>query len=259
MIEKIKQIVREAAGFMLSDSFDVTQKDGYANIVTSADIAVQKYLKKHLLELVPCSGFMGEEEEERDLSHEYTWIVDPIDGTANFSRGVNECSICVGLRHGCEMVAGVVFLPRIDEMYWAQKGQGAFMNGHRLQVSDRPFENAILCSAYAVYYKKHAKVCSDIMLDIFMQSNDFRRFGAAASEICYMAAGKCELYFEYRLSPWDFAAAMLILEEAGGIITDLQGNRLSGTSHSGVLAANNRKNFDKLFSIVRKHLEAYEK
>ena len=237
LINSILDIVREASKLMLNNDFEISQKDGFSNIVTSSDIAVQEFLCERLASLLPGSGFICEEEDINDASHEYTWIIDPIDGTANYSRGIGQCAICVGLRHN-----------------HAEYGKGAFLNGKQIHVSDRPFQNSIMCTALAVYHKEYAKVCSDIICDTFMQCNDIRRFGAAAPELCYLAMGRCELYFEYLLSPWDYAAASLILTEAGGRLCDLQGRPLTCTTPSGVLAANTKENLDRLTNIVSKHI-----
>lgn len=240
---------------MLVDSFDVSQKEGFANIVTSSDVAVQDFLKARLAELLPGSGFLCEEEDRHDLSHEFTWIIDPIDGTANYSRGIRECAICVGLKHNNAMEAAVVYLPRTDELFHAERGKGAFLNGRPIHVSERPFANSIMCTALAVYHKEHAQICSDIIVETFLQCNDIRRFGAAAPELCYLAMGRCELYFEYLLSPWDFAAASLILEEAGGVLSDLSGAPLDPTAATGVLAANSRESLDRLVGIVQSKMK----
>lgn len=251
MILSLISIVREASKLMLVDSFDVSQKEGFANIVTSSDVAVQDFLKARLAELLPGSGFLCEEEDRHDLSHEYVWIIDPIDGTANYSRGIRECAICVGLKHGNSMEMAVVYLPRTDELFHAERGKGAFLGGRPIHVSERPFANSIMCTALAVYHKEHARICSDIIVETFLQCNDIRRFGAAAPELCYLAMGRCELYFEYLLSPWDFAAASLILEEAGGVLSDLSGTPLDPTATTGVLAANSRESLERLVGIVQ--------
>lgn len=240
---------------MLTDTFEIQQKGGYANIVTTSDVAVQDFLKERLAQLVPDSGFLCEEEDRHDLHHPYTWIIDPIDGTANYSRGIRECAICVGLKHHNAMEAAVVYLPRTGELFHAVRGQGAYLGDRRIHTSDRPFGNAVMCTALAVYHKEYAQLCSDIIVEVFRQCNDIRRFGAAAPELCYVAMGLCEMYFEYLLSPWDFAAASLILEEAGGQLCDLQGQPLDPTSPSGVLAANNAQNLTQLVQIVKSKTE----
>lgn len=253
-MEEIIRVVREASKLMMTSSFDIDQKDGYENIVTSSDLAVQDFLCRELALLLPGSGFLCEEEDMQDTEHEYTWIIDPIDGTANYARGIDQCAICVGLRHKEEMVKAVVYLPRTEELFTAEKGKGAFLNGKQIHTSERPFKDGITCTALAVYHKEYTDVCSAIIVDIFKQSNDIRRFGAAAPELCYLAMGRCELYFEYILNPWDYAAASLILEEAGGVICNLKGENVDCISASGVLAANNKENLSKLTNIVASHL-----
>lgn len=244
---------------MLADTFEVLQKDGYVNIVTSSDVAVQDFLCQKLAKLIPESGFFCEEKDQQNACKEYTWIIDPIDGTANYSRGIAQCAICVGLKHLNEVTIAVVYLPRTQELFAAEKGKGAFLNGKRIHVSSRPFQDSLLCTALAVYHKEYAQICSDIILDAFMQCNDLRRFGAAAPELCYLAMGRCELYFEFLLSPWDYAAASLILQEAGGVLSNLKGQSISLTSPSGILAANNAENLEKLTQIVKKHLVENDK
>lgn len=239
---------------MVDEGFKVSSKDGLANIVTSSDLAVQNFLKEKLSEYLPGSGFLCEEDDMYTLDQEYTWIIDPIDGTCNYARGIRDCAICVGLRHWDRMEKGVVFLPRTNEMFHAERGRGAFLNGRPIRVSERPFEDGLICTALAVYHKEYSKLCSDIIHEVFLQCNDMRRFGACAPELCYLALGHCELYFEYLLSPWDFAAASLILEEAGGYLCDLHGKPLDHTKPSGVLAANSRENLDRLVRIVESKL-----
>lgn len=253
-IETLINIVREAAQLMIADGFEIEQKDGYENIVTSSDVAVQNFLCGKLAELMPESGFLCEEKDIHDESHEYTWIIDPIDGTANYSRGIDQCAICVGLKHRDEMMMGVVYLPRTEELFHAKKGRGAYLNGRRIHVSDRKFENAVMCTALPVYHKEYADVCSQIIQDVFSKCNDIRRFGACAPELCYLAMSRCELYFEYLLSPWDFAAASLIVTEAGGVIKSLDGSSLCLTKPCGVIAANSSESQKKLLDIVGKHL-----
>lgn len=249
-LQQIIDIVKEAAGLMQTDAFEISEKEGFANIVTSPDVAVQDFLCGRLKELMPDSGFLCEEEDMWDTSHEYTWIIDPIDGTANYSRGIAQCAICVGLKHNEDMAMGVVYIPMTGEMFYAEQGKGAFLNGRQIHVSDRPFENSLLCTALPVYHKEYAQMCSDIIVEAFGRCNDIRRFGACAPELCYLAMGRCELYFEYLLSPWDYAAASLIVTEAGGTITATDGSPVKLTQKGGVIAANNAANHKQMADIV---------
>lgn len=263
MLQKIIDIVRKAAGLMVTEGFTVNQKEGFTNIVTSSDLAVQSFLYKELSQLIPGSGFFCEEEDlaykatdggAGTMEPEYVWIIDPIDGTANYSRGIDHCCISVALSRNGEIVAGVVYSPMRDELYCAGKDHGATCNGVPVRTSSRSFEDGILCSALCLYRKEHAQVCSDIIMETYMNCNDIRRFGAAALEICFLASGRCELYFEYRLMPWDFAAAKLILTEAGGVLSGLDGKEPSLRKPGIVVAANSPANHARMLEIVQRHI-----
>ena len=202
-IEDIISIAEEASPRMSREGFSIQEKGSVENIVTTSDIAVQDFLTERLSKLIPGSGFLCEEEDLADLNHEYVWIIDPIDGTANYARGNENCCISIALVKDWIPVAGVVYSPWRGELYSAQAGKGAFCNGRPIHVSGRPFKEGILFTAMSTYRKEFAKTCSDIIYDIYMDSNDFRRTGSAAVELCLLAAGKAELYFEMRLMPWD--------------------------------------------------------
>lgn len=251
---KIADAVLEASGLMVSGGFEIRQKDGIENLVTSSDLAVQHFLTRRLSEILPGSGFLCEEEDFRDLDEEYVWIVDPIDGTANYARGIGDCCISVALARGSELLEGVVYSPGRKEMYSASKGNGALLNGKRIHVSARPFEEGLLCTAMSTYRKEYAGICSDIIYDLYMRCNDLRRFGSAALELCMLAKGMVELYFEMRLQPWDYAAATLILKEAGGFIAGFDGELPSLSKPSLVVAANTEDSLENVMDTVHRHL-----
>lgn len=254
MIDQVKDIVRRASALMVREGFDVTEKDGSANIVTSSDVAVQEFLVKELTALIPGCGFICEEEDFHDSSHEYVWIVDPIDGTANYARGDENCCISVALMKSGEVILGVVYSPWRGEMYEACKGKGAMLNGKPIHVSDRPFKDSSLIGALCLYRKEFTEQCSEVILDVYLQSNDVRRFGSAAVEECLIAAGRYDLYFEMRIQPWDYAAAAHILTEAGGVITRLDGGPLGYDRPHLVVGANSPENHARLLKIVQKHI-----
>ncbi len=254
-IQQIVEIVREAGALMdRTGGFEVHDKGARENLVTTSDLAVQHFLTERLGALLPGSGFLCEEEDFADTAHADVWIIDPIDGTANYARGNENCCISVALARNGELAMGVVFSPWRNEMYTAEKGRGAFCNGKPLHVSDRSYERGILFTAMSTYRKELARSCSDIIYDVYMECNDVRRTGSAAVELCLMAAGFAELYFEMRLLPWDYAAASLILTEAGGAICDFTGAFPSLFKPSMVLAANTRPHCDRLLETVHKHL-----
>ncbi|MCM1452656.1 MAG: inositol monophosphatase [Clostridium sp.] len=254
-IDLLRSVVREASALMVDRPEKVMQKEGYENIVTSSDVNVQNFLKEELSRLMPGSGFLCEEEDMHDLRHECVWIIDPIDGTANYARGLQHCAISVALARNGRVEMGAVYLPRTGEMFSAQRGAGAFLNGAPLHVSGRVFADSILFTALPVYHKEHTAECAAIIAEAFARCNDVRRLGAAAPELCYVAAGRCDLYFEYLLSPWDFAAASLILEEAGGALLRPDGLPIDPAKPSGVIAANSAENLSALAEITKKHLK----
>ena len=183
------------------------------------------------------------------------WVIDPIDGTANYARANENCAISVALLREGQAYMGVVYSPWRGECYWAVKGGGAFCNGVPIHVSDRPYEDGLLYTAMSTYHKEWARSCHDIIFDIYMDCNDVRRTGSAAVELCLLASGYADLYFELRLMPWDYAAAALILCEAGGSICSFDGAFPSLTVPSLVVAANRPESCRRILSVVHRHLK----
>ena len=255
-IESVIGAVREASRLMLTDAFEVESKGGYENIVTSSDLAVQDFLCERLASLLPGCGFICEEEGICTPDREYVWVIDPIDGTANYARHLPDSDISVALKHGDEVVMGVIYIPSRDEMHYAMKGSGAFCNGRKISVSSRPFDDSVFCTAMSTYRKEFAGICSDIIMETYYQCNDVRRYGSSAVELCLLASGKCDLYFEMRLMPWDYAAGILLVREAGGTITNLSGEQPRFEGPDLVCAANNAANHERLLGIIRSHLAA---
>lgn len=254
ILNETVSLVKQAAAYLRREDYEITCKGSAWNVVTSVDIQVQTFLQERLCALLPGSVFFGEEGGCKAKTGTYIWIVDPIDGTMNFTRGVGESAVSVGLVKDGQAVLGVVYNPYRDELFTAQLGCGAFCNGCRIHTSQVPFEEGIFCTAWSLYNKKFAPQCMAIMEDVYACSNDFRRFGSCALELCYLAAGRCDLFFEMRVYPWDFAAGALILREAGGVITGLAGAPLLYDRTSPIVAANNAENIAILHKIVQKHV-----
>lgn len=246
MIEELKEIVREAGGIMLkSSNFSVHSKGTAANYVSDIDIKVENFLREKLYALCPEASFIGEESGCNDYSAEKMWIADPIDGTANFVRDMDMSAVSVALVEHGAAVMGVVYNPYTDRMFYSEKGGGAYMNGEKIHVSDRPLENSIISIAMSVYKKEYAPMCFKLAEKMQMQCEDIRRIGSAAIELCNIAAGKIEMFFEARLYPWDYAAASLFISEAGGYIASL-GTDLTYDKVITVIAANSKENFELL-------------
>lgn len=250
-IEGIERIMRESGKRVRSaHGFSIRDKGSVENIVTSADIENERFLKERLTSLLPGSAFMGEEGDEASLgSSEWVWIVDPIDGTTNFSRGIPMCAVSVALFRDAEPWAGFVLNPFTDTLYSAVAGRGAFKDGVPMHVSGRTFKESLLSTAYCCYEKSLARPCFEVSERLYPDINDIRRIGTAALELSLIAEGAGELYFEIRLSPWDHAAGLTILKEAGGCYTGIGGGvRFDGPSP--VLAANSEENLRRLSEVV---------
>ena len=247
---KVTEIVQQAADKYFSIATTVIEKDGAANIVTDADLNVQQFLMENLKDLLPCSSFLCEENDVVNTNTEFVWIIDPIDGTTNFARGLYECAISVGLLQNGDSVLGVVYAPRLNLLFSATKGGGAFCNGNKIHTSTKNFSQSILCTAFCLYRKEFAKPCANVILEALPLCNDVRRFGSCAFELCLLACGKCDLFFEYMVFPWDYAGAYLILTEAGGIISGYNKQQLDFKNQTTIIAANNILNFEKLNDIV---------
>ena len=229
------QFIREAdRGHLHIDS-----KEGRANFVTEYDRQVQERLRAGLLAIMPDAHFVGEEGTSQKFSPSGRYfIVDPIDGTTNFIRDFHFSSISVALVVDGAAELGVVYNPYTDEMFSAQRGHGAFCNGKRLHVSSRSLENAIVVFGTAPYHEELKERTFRMAYAYFQKAMDVRRSGSAALDLCSVAAGRAELFFELVLSPWDYAAGGLVVEEAGGVVGDLDGNALAYDRPCSVLARN---------------------
>ena len=247
--ESVIEAVRSCKSIMMR-AFTVKEKGNSSNLVTSADTAVQEKLKELLGKILPQAGFLGEEAPADAKLGALYWVVDPIDGTSNFVRDMRLSAFSVALVENGEEVLGVVYNPFTDDLFWAAKGKGAYWNGKPLAVSRRDLGHAVIFTAFSVYEKKFAPQCMEVLRRLYPVCDDFRRLGAASLELCYLAAGRAELYFEMRLFPWDWAAAAVILREAGGVIGTIPGERLLHDAPCLVLAANHAENFRVLQETV---------
>lgn len=241
MLEQIVHIVKEA-GQMLLAAHDVErltrEKTGASDLVTVYDEAVQAFLRERLLALLPAADFFGEEGEHETLSRPWVFVVDPIDGTTNFVRRMNYSAVAVALVHEGQVRYGVVYNPYTQELYAAEKGKGATLNGAPIHVSGRDTAHAIVLCGSTIYNRQYTDRSFAIMRHLYDLGLDFRRFGTAELDICQVAAGRAEIFFECRLSPWDFAAGSLILTESGGRITTLEGDPLDVLHPSSLLVTN---------------------
>ncbi len=222
MLNQVIELARAAGQMMLQyRNTAIHQKEGHFNFVTDTDVAVQSFLKKELLGLLPGSRFFAEEQENEPLTDAPTFVVDPIDGTLNFMRRRNMSAVSIGLLKNKMPVIGVIYNPYADEMFFAEIGHGAYMNGQRIQVSQTPFENAMVCFGTSPYDADLVNRSMKAAREFLLQAGDLRRSGSAAIDLCEIACGRADVFFEMRLRPWDVAAGSLIVQEAGGVFISL--------------------------------------
>jgi len=237
--QAIIDLVKEAGGFVFDESLraNVNMK-GAADFVTAVDLKISGFVKERLAELTPDIGFMSEE-EEGELA-ERRWILDPIDGTTNFALDYHHSAISIALVKDGEVVLGMVYNPYLDELFWAEKGMGAYVNEKRLSVYDTDLKHSLLGFGTSPYHMELAKETFDLTYSIYPHVMDIRRCGSAALDLCYIAANRQNVFFETILQPWDYAAASLIVREAGGIITDMLGGKIDLLHGCSICAGNSR-------------------
>lgn len=244
LAEKIADVVREC-GKIMTDAVRTAnmteEKEGRANFVTVYDKKVQNVLEEKLLEILPGAVFIGEENETRvSTQMGFVFIADPIDGTTNFIKDYHMSAISVGLLRDGEKYIGVVYNPYLDEMFVAQRAKGAFLNGKPIHVSRKPLSEGIVLFGTSPYYETLSKKSFQLAYAYFRRALDVRRSGSAALDLCAVAAGRAELFFELRLSPWDYAAGALIVEEAGGVVVTMEGRAVTFDAPCSVFASNGR-------------------
>jgi len=236
-------LVKEVGELLLQDMSDkkVETKSGTANFVTEIDLQVQEIIVSKLKQILPESSIIAEETKQSTFSlTKYTWILDPVDGTTNLMYSFKYSAIALGLVVDGVPYAGIVYNPYLKEVFTAQKGKGAFVNGQPIEVTkNEMLAHSLLTFGTSPYDKGKADETFRIAKNVFLKCRDLRRTGSAALDLCNVAAGRMDGFFEMELQPWDYAGASIILEEAGGKITDWQGNKLSYISKTAAIASNN--------------------
>lgn len=239
LLDGMEALVRQAGEIARQKAPKVHEKACH-DYVTEADLKVSQFLCQRLPELVPGSGVYSEEGADEDCRHGKWFVVDPIDGTTNFTRRMNYSNISVALVHQGQAEYGVVYNPYVDELYAARRGQGATLNGVPIRVSDNDLRHGLVICGSTIYDRRYTAQHFAILGQLYERCMDYRRFAAAALDCCQVAAGRAELFFECRLSPWDYAAGALIAQEAGGIATRLDGTPLDPLRPGSVFIANPR-------------------
>ena len=221
------------------------------NLVTEADYAAQETIIKAISNQYPDHSFIAEENDlTANINEPDLWIIDPLDGTNNYAHQIPHFSVSIAYARFGQVKAGVVFDPERGELFSAAEGMGTALNGEKIAVSRAPsLQEAIVATGF--YYDRGTmmrKTLSSIEKLFSQNIHGIRRFGSAALDLCWVACGRFDAYFEYKLAVWDFAAGMLIVKEAGGCCTDQQGNPLTLNS-SGIVVSNGIIHNDFLYNV----------
>jgi len=245
LINVMTGAARKAARGLLRDFGEVenlqVSKKGPGDFVSAADHRVEKVLVQELKKARPDYGFLLEEGgviEGADPTVQF--VIDPLDGTTNFLHSIPHFAISIGLLKDGEPWAGVIYQPLTDEMFWAEKGKGCFVNERRLRVSARrKLDESVLTTGIPHQGRpEHARFLRQLKLAM-ANTSGIRRFGAASLDLAYVAAGRCEGFWEMGLQPWDIAAGIIMVREAGGYVSDLDGSNNMMTS-GNIIAANDQ-------------------
>ena len=194
------------------------------NLVTEIDRKAEEMIIGRIRQRYPQHDVLGEEFGAQDLQSEYKWVIDPLDGTTNFTHGLPIFCVSVGLERKGELVLGVVYDPNFDELFTAEKGKGAFLNNRRIRVSTtKKLGESLLVTGFPYDIKSRSDGIVKHFENFLKEGQAVRRLGSAALDLCYVAAGCFDGYWENSLNPWDMAAGVLLVQEAGGWVTDFRG------------------------------------
>jgi myo-inositol-1(or 4)-monophosphatase len=245
MLELALRAAREAGAILqeyAARGFQITNK-GRINLVTEADLASERHIKELINSQFPTHRILAEESgvsADTGTPDDYCWIIDPLDGTTNFSHGFPCYAVSIGLEHRGVMVAGVIYDPTRNEMFAAEKGAGATLNGERIRVSEIDhLERALLVTGFPYDVRERMDVYMPAWRKFLERAQGVRRLGAAAIDMCAIAAGRMDGFWELGLNAWDTAAGWIIIEEAGGLVTKMDGSPFDNYSAS-LLCTNGR-------------------
>jgi myo-inositol-1(or 4)-monophosphatase len=261
-IEKFLETAKDAAligGEIVTKGFRLLKKEqvklkGEGDFVTELDHRSEEAIIRRIRQSFPDHAIQAEESGIGQGESKIWWYIDPLDGTTNYVHGVAVFSVSIAVAIDDEVVAGVVFDPVHKEMFWAVKGQGSFLNGNPIQVSQKKtLGESFLASGFPWRSKQYLDMYLDSFRDLFEETAGIRRMGSAAIDLSYTACGRFDGFWEMKLKPWDIAAGVLIVREAGGMASDFVGGQQYMTT--GNLVASNPYIFPQMLEVVKKHLK----
>jgi myo-inositol-1(or 4)-monophosphatase len=253
MIKKILLEAVNAGGKELqrffNGEFTITNKEGVNNPVTEADHAAEKAIIDIIQKKFPDHFILSEETGEIITNSEYKWIIDPIDGTINFANGIPICCVSIGVEKDGEMIMGAVYAPILNELFFAEKGLGATLNDKPIKVgTKKEIINSCLVTGFPYTYLDAPNGPLQVFEKLIRKGVPVRRLGSAAIDLCWVAAGRFDGFYEHKLSAWDSAAGFLMVQEAGGKVTDMNGDKYSPYQHQ--IVATNGLIHEELLDII---------
>jgi myo-inositol-1(or 4)-monophosphatase len=253
LIEAVKAGAGELSRFF-NTQFKISHKEGINNLVTEADHAAEKAILEVIKSKFPGHYILTEESGEIIQDSEYKWIVDPIDGTINFAHGIPICCVSVAVEKNGKIILGAVLNPNLKEFFFAEKGKGASLNDNRIRVSDQTeVIRSCLVTGFPYTYINMANGPLEIFERFIRKGVPVRRLGSAAIDLCWVAAGRFDGFYEHKLEAWDSAAGYLIVEEAGGKVTDFNGDKFSVYQHR--ILATNGKIHNEMLDVINQRKE----
>jgi len=243
----------EKAGTLLLNNFSKERKvsfKGRIDLVTEMDVKSEELIVSYLKQKFPEHGILAEEKSTEESDSEYRWIIDPLDGTTNYAHGFGFWAVSIALEHREEgIVSAAVYAPYLNELYKAQKGQGAFLNGKSIRVSaEQELVRSMVATGFP-YDTDEARANLELFKKFILTAQAVRRPGSAAIDLCCVASGKFDGFWEMKLKPWDQAAGFLIVEEAGGKVTDFDGGGFNPYKKK-ILATNGRIH-EKMIEVIK--------
>jgi myo-inositol-1(or 4)-monophosphatase len=228
IIEEVIPLVKEVGAFIREESGKVAleqiEQKSLNNLVSYVDKTAEKMLVSTLSKILPDAVFLTEEGTIEEGEGEWKWVVDPLDGTTNFLHQIPLFSVSIGLMQGDKVKCGWVYDIMHDDLFYAWKDGGAYLNGKPIKVSQQTdFEQSLLVTGFPYGNPAAMKRYVDVFYHLMMNTRGVRRLGSAAIDLAYVACGRFEGFYEYRLNPWDVAGGAIILQEAGGTVTDFEG------------------------------------
>jgi myo-inositol-1(or 4)-monophosphatase len=209
-------------------SFTVSNKQGINNLVTEADHASEKAILDLIKKEFPDHYILSEEAGEIIQDSNYKWIIDPIDGTVNFAHGIPICCVSIAIEHSGEIIMAAVYNPNLNEFFFAERGQGSLLNEKHIVVSEKnSVIDACLVTGFPYTYLDMPNGPLEVFERFIRKGVPVRRLGSAAIDLCWVAAGRFDGFYEHKLEAWDSAGGYLIVKEAGGKVTDFKGNKFS--------------------------------